>query len=107
MFADYCASCHGLAGKGDGPVAKALKTPPRDLTTLAARHGGQFPEMRVLGAIRGGPGVPAHGSETMPVWGPIFVGVTGAATESEVQLKIYNLMEYIRTLQVKPVKAAP
>jgi hypothetical protein len=38
----------------------------------------------------------------MPVWGPIFREVTGAATEAEVQLKIHNLMEYIRTLQQKP-----
>jgi hypothetical protein len=37
----------------------------------------------------------------MPVWGPIFLETTGAATESEVQLKIFNLMEYIRELQVK------
>ena len=101
MFMEYCASCHGLSGKGDGPAAKALKTRPADLTTLAERNRGQFPEMRVMGAIKAGPGVPAHGSETMPVWGPIFLEVTGAATEGEVQLKIFNLMEYIKTLQVK------
>ena len=56
-----------------------------------------FPEMRVMGPIKAGPGMPAHGSETMPVWGPIFLEVTGAVTEAEVQLKIYNLMEYIKT----------
>jgi hypothetical protein len=37
----------------------------------------------------------------MPVWGPIFLEATGAASEGEVQLKIVNLMEYIKTLQVK------
>lgn len=77
-------------------------------------------------AIEAGPSVPAHGSETMPVWGPIFLhgdrtdtasqtplqtpaGVVEqneqhgrqAPTEAEVRLRIYNLMEYIRTLQVK------
>jgi len=102
LFLAHCASCHGPSAKGDGPAARALKTPPSDLTTLAARNGGQFPEMRVLGAITAGPRVPAHGSAVMPVWGPIFREVTDAATEAEVQLKIYNLMEYIRTLQVKP-----
>lgn len=101
MFTEYCASCHGLSGKGDGPAAKALKTRPADLTTLAVRNRGQFPEMRVMGAITAGPGISAHGSETMPVWGPIFLEVTGAATEGEVHLKIFNLMEYIKTLQVK------
>ena len=100
MFVQYCASCHGLSGKGDGPAGSSLKTRPPDLTTLTRRSGGRFPEMRVLGAIKAGPSVSAHGSETMPAWGPIFLEVTGAATESEVQLKIYNLMEYIKTLQV-------
>ena len=102
LFLAHCASCHGPSGKGDGPAARALKTPPSDLTTLAARNRGQFPEMKVLGAITAGPRIPAHGSAVMPVWGPIFREVTDAATEAEVQLKIYNLMEYNKTLQVKP-----
>ena len=101
MFQSYCASCHGATGKGNGPAAKALKTPPPDLTKLAARNKGQFPEMKVLGAINAGPGVPAHGTAEMPVWGPAFVEVTQAATEAEVQLKIYNLTEFVKTLQAK------
>jgi mono/diheme cytochrome c family protein len=101
MFVQYCASCHGPSGKGDGPAAGALKTRPADLTILAERNQGKFPEMRVLGAIRAGAGTPSHGSDTMPVWGPIFLEATGAASEGEVQLKIVNLMEYIKTLQVK------
>ena len=32
-FDKNCASCHGAAGKGDGPVAKALKPPPGDFAT--------------------------------------------------------------------------
>jgi mono/diheme cytochrome c family protein len=102
LFLAHCASCHGASAKGDGPAAAALKTPPTDLTMLAVRNRGEFPEMRVLGAITAGPRIPAHGSSVMPVWGPIFREVTDAATEAEVQLKIHNLMEYIRTLQVKP-----
>ncbi len=126
LFSEYCASCHGVSGKGDGPAASALKIPPADLTALAARNKGQFPSLRVMQAIKAGPSVPAHGSEIMPVWGPIFLqgdyleaagqappqtaagvaeesGQQGrhGATASEVQLRIYNLMEYIRTLQVK------
>ena len=101
MFLQHCASCHGPSGKGDGPVAKALKTQPADLTTLAARNGGQFPEMRVMGAIKAGPRVPAHGSETMPVWGPIFADTESSGRGRESQLKIYDLMEYIKTLQVR------
>ena len=126
IFSEYCAACHGVSGKGNGPAASALKIPPTDLTALAAHNKGQFPSLRVMQAIKAGPSVPAHGSETMPVWGPIFLhgdrtdaasqtppqtpaGVVEqneqqgrqAPTEAEVQLRIYNLMEYIRTLQVK------
>ena len=126
LFSEYCASCHGVSGKGDGPAAPALKIPPADLTALAARNKGQFPSLRVMQAIKAGPSVPAHGSGIMPVWGPIFLqgdypdaagqappqtpagvaeesGQEGrhGATAAEVQLRIYNLMEYIRTLQVK------
>src|ERR1700674_202975 len=35
MFLNYCASCHGVDGKGNGPAAAALKPAPTDLTTLA------------------------------------------------------------------------
>lgn len=32
LFAANCTSCHGPAGKGDGPAAVALVPKPRDLT---------------------------------------------------------------------------
>ena len=35
IFANYCASCNGIDGRGSGPAAAALKPAPRDLTTLA------------------------------------------------------------------------
>ena len=31
VFQDNCASCHGPAGRGDGPQAKGLNPPPADL----------------------------------------------------------------------------
>ena len=34
-YQSSCAACHGINGKGDGPVSKELKTPPADLTVLA------------------------------------------------------------------------
>jgi mono/diheme cytochrome c family protein len=39
-FLEYCAACHGVSAKGDGPAASALKIPPEDLTTLAAHNKG-------------------------------------------------------------------
>ena len=35
IFQHYCAPCHGEAGRGDGPNAKALSPPPTDLTDVA------------------------------------------------------------------------
>ena len=33
LFQTNCSSCHGMGGKGDGPVGAALNPPPRDFTT--------------------------------------------------------------------------
>lgn len=32
VFAERCATCHGAEGKGDGPAAAGLTTPPKDLS---------------------------------------------------------------------------
>jgi mono/diheme cytochrome c family protein len=43
MFNSYCASCHGLSAKGDGPAAPAMNRKPADLTMLAKNNGGKYP----------------------------------------------------------------
>ncbi|MCC7302614.1 MAG: c-type cytochrome [Bacteroidia bacterium] len=35
IYESACWSCHGKGGKGDGPAAKALTTPPADHTSSA------------------------------------------------------------------------
>ena len=100
MYQAYCASCHGPDGKGDGPAAPALKTPPADLTQIAAKNGGKFPQSHVYEVIRGEANLPAHGSAEMPVWGPVFRSISGGH-QSEVQLRINNLTEYVASLQKK------
>ncbi len=32
LYSDQCEPCHGAGGKGDGPAARFLETPPTDLT---------------------------------------------------------------------------
>src|SRR6187200_1240007 len=72
-FMFYCAPCHGVAGKGDGPVRASLKTPPPDLTLLTKRAGGTFPRADVIAFVTGVSNkLPTHGPSDMPVWGPIF-----------------------------------
>ena len=37
LYEANCQKCHGKAGRGDGPQAQFLDTPPADLTSQAAR----------------------------------------------------------------------
>jgi mono/diheme cytochrome c family protein len=98
MYRAYCVACHGLGGKGDGPASSALKSAPTDLTQLAKRNSGRFPELQVFGAINGDLQVPAHGSKDMPVWGVVFRRM-GDAGVSGAKLRIRNLTRYIESLQ--------
>ena len=98
MYQSYCAVCHGLAGKGNGPAAQALKAQPTDLTLLAHAAGGTYPAMKVSSAIRGEDNVPAHGTKDMPVWGKLFWNIS-SGHEAEVQQRIANLNKYIESLQ--------
>ena len=38
IYDTSCASCHGSAGKGDGPAAQALNPKPADLAVMAPQH---------------------------------------------------------------------
>jgi mono/diheme cytochrome c family protein len=100
MFAVYCASCHGVSGKGDGPSAIALKTPPTDLTVLSKKNGGKFPAAHVMTVLKFGPDIPSHGSPEMPVWGPVL-GKMDQADQKQTQLRISNLSRYLETIQEK------
>ena len=100
MFANYCAPCHGLDGRGHGPVVAAMKAQPIDLTGLAKAHNGKFPDAHVASVLQFGSTLPAHGSADMPVWGPIL-GNMNRANAQERSLRIANLTEYIRSIQTK------
>jgi mono/diheme cytochrome c family protein len=41
--ANGCGTCHGLSGRGDGPIAKTLTPPPRDFRDAAAFKNGTDP----------------------------------------------------------------
>lgn len=99
MYINYCASCHGKDGKGNGPAAAAFKIPVTDLTTLAKGNKGVFPSAHVSTMLTEGDG-PAHGSADMPVWGPVFRSMN-AGDEAQVQQRVVNLTDYLKSLQVK------
>jgi mono/diheme cytochrome c family protein len=100
MFTSYCASCHGLDGKGSGPAAKALTAAPSDLTALARQNGGKYPSDKVAAILRGQTNLMPHGDQEMPVWGPVFRQMSGGH-DAEVQMRIANLNRYMESLQAK------
>lgn len=103
-YLNSCAVCHGLDGKGDGPLGDVLLKRPADLTHLSERNGGAFPYSRVFATIDGRYPVPSHGEREMPVWGRQFLeqdetlyGPNGG--EVVTTERIHNLAGYIETLQ--------
>ena len=97
MFDSYCAVCHGKTGVGDGPASKALTKAPADLTKLAARNGGTYPETKVKRYIEGADEVAAHGTRDMPMWGSLFTSLS----RDTAQIRIQALSDLIKGMQVK------
>jgi mono/diheme cytochrome c family protein len=95
MFQAYCTPCHGKEGRGDGPAAAALKRAPADLTTLASRNGGKFPEVQVRRYIEGLDEVAAHGTRDMPIWGPLFRSLS----RDTAALRIESLAQHLKSIQ--------
>jgi mono/diheme cytochrome c family protein len=99
LYKAYCASCHGSDAKGGGPMAKALKISPADLTRISTRNGGTLPLARISRIISGDAQVPGgHGTREMPVWGPIFSHVD--SDQDLGRVRIDNLARYLRELQL-------
>lgn len=112
-FKTYCASCHGLTAKGDGPMADQLKNAPADLTQLAAKEGGEFPFWDTYRMIDGREAIAVHGGREMPVWGAEFkeeIPVRAAGprwvleaqegkAEAVVKDRILRLVLYLQAIQ--------
>ncbi len=101
LYERFCASCHGDAGFGDGPVAPSLKVLIPDLTRLYQRSGGTFPEERVRRIIDGRQVYPVHGTRYMPVWGQELWVEEGATAEAAADTRklVGRLVEYLRSIQ--------
>lgn len=101
LYARFCASCHGEAGFGDGPVAPALQVVVPDLTRMYQRNSGTFPEERVRRIIDGRQVYPVHGSRFMPVWGQELWLEEGANPQAaaEVGRMVDRLVDYLRSIQ--------
>ncbi len=83
-FEQYCASCHGSSGKGDGPAGAALNPKPKDLTAPGYVKGLKDDYMTKL--IKEG-GQAVGKSPLMPPWG-------SALKDDDVK----NVIAYVRSL---------
>jgi mono/diheme cytochrome c family protein len=113
-YESKCASCHGVPGKGDGPVASLLNRKVPDLTTLAKNNNGVLPVAALYEVIYNEKEIPAHGSRDMPVWGREFRLEAGGYDEKAFPLyserfnpeayvhgRILSIIEYLNRLQEK------
>ena len=100
LYKSLCASCHGLTGDGDGPVADSLKAKIEPLSTLAKRNGGNFPRYRVAKIIDGREEVKAHGTRLMPVWGKYYRQMhQGAGSDASAETITRFLVQYLESIQ--------
>ena len=87
LYGQFCASCHGQSGKGDGPAAAALNPKPRDHTDKD--YMSKMSDDDLLKVIKNG-GAAVGKSPLMPPWG---------ASLKDGQ--IHDIIAYVRELCCK------
>lgn len=85
LYAKNCRQCHGIQGRGDGPLAPSNPR-PADLTDATWDHGSSDGELFTI-VMKG---APAPNSEMKPM--------EGLLSERDV----WNLVNYIRSLGPTP-----
>ena len=108
-FQKHCSACHGMDAQGGGILKPVLRVAPPDLTRIAARRGGAFPQDEIARFIDGRAAVTAHGLREMPVWGRVFAEpiADGTTGEEVVRGQLWILVSYLESIQVPPVEAPP
>lgn len=110
LYGQYCGSCHGPGGTGDGVVAESLKVKPADLTQIAARRDGAYNDKEIAEIIDGRLLTKVHGGREMPVWGDYLGEGPGRANSQNKDLRtihrIAALNAYLKSIQ-QPAKPAP
>ncbi len=97
-FLRDCATCHGVDGTGNGPVAGVLKILPPDLTRIASRHNGIFSYADVYASIDGRMPL-AHGTREMPIWGDRYKQALPALGEKRAHDRIDGLVRWLESIQ--------
>ena len=108
-YQSSCLACHGVGGKGDGPMAEFLSVKPSDLTVISKNNEGVFPLLEVFQVVDGRTVIGAHGVRhtegwEMPVWGARYKAEAGSkygpyGGEAAVRARILELVFYIQSIQ--------
>jgi mono/diheme cytochrome c family protein len=80
LYEKHCATCHGVSGRADTPIAKLLQTPPRNFSDPVEM--ARLTDDQMYQAIKEG-----RTGTAMPAWGPVLS-----------ELQIGDLMDYVRSL---------
>jgi mono/diheme cytochrome c family protein len=101
LYQTFCASCHGLTGRGDGPIEPMIRGGVPDLTRIAERRGGKYPAEEIRAIVDGREALIAHGTSQMPVWGfEFFSGDSDARrARARADKAVDRLVNYLATLQ--------
>jgi mono/diheme cytochrome c family protein len=101
LYEKSCAGCHGADATGNGPIAPVIGVRPPDLTRIAERRSGTFPELEIFRIIDGQADLSAHGPRHMPVWGYEFFGddADDEVAHRQAQRKVERLVSYLRSIQ--------
>ncbi|WGW02702.1 c-type cytochrome [Tropicibacter oceani] len=101
-YSQYCATCHGQSGKGDGPLTQMMTSVVPDLTQLSANNDGAFPMLEVIHIIDGRTGLRSHGGP-MPVYGALFTEESGSDSAYGDVLysrgKVLSIAYYLENIQ--------
>jgi mono/diheme cytochrome c family protein len=107
-YESNCAACHGITGKGDGPMKPLLTKSPPDITMIEKNNHGVFPFQKTYELIDGRRTVPAHGTREMPVWGQDYLARSGYrefpyAYDADVYVRsrILALIDYMERIQAR------
>ncbi|MBI3325838.1 MAG: cytochrome c [Nitrospinae bacterium] len=84
VYAQFCASCHGETGKGDGPAAPALTPKPKDLSDKG--YMGTKSDEQLFKVVKEG-GAAGGLSPLMPPWGT-------SLTDDQIR----DVIAYLRSL---------
>lgn len=79
-------------------MAVNLQEVPADLTEFARGNLGRFPESHVASVLQIGVPKTRYHSSQMPVWGPVFAGMTHLSPNDEY-LRILNIVRYLESIQ--------